>query len=378
MDEAIKMRILFLEDNPDDVELVRYALLKDAIYADLHQVDSKQEFVQALRSNSFDVILSDHSLPQFNSIEALRLCNRAHVQVPFILVTGTVSEEFAVKCLKQGADDYVLKSNLTRLPLAINNSIKQRKLMAERTSAEQALRQQNKELSKINQELDSFVYSVSHNIRAPLLSVLGLVNLLRIDRETGGNTFDDYLQMMERSVQRLDGTLKDILDYSRNARLEVQVSPIDLEALIDDCIEKVKFLDGFETMSVQKEFSGKDIPFYSDPHRVSMMFANLLSNAVKYRDTSKPHSWISVRAAITRDQAIIHFQDNGIGAKDTVMEKIFQMFFRGTEKSEGAGLGLYIVKEAIDKLNGSIQASSKLGEGTTFTLSIPNDHKKIS
>src|SRR5690606_2336469 len=138
-------------------------------------------FTACLQQFRPDVILSDHALPQFNSLEALKILRKQASDTPFILVTGTVSEEFAVSCLKQGADDYVLKSNLVRLHAAIQNAIRQRRQDAKRKKAEQTLRKQNDELIKINKELDSFVYSVSHNLRAPLMSVLGLVNLAQLE-----------------------------------------------------------------------------------------------------------------------------------------------------------------------------------------------------
>ena len=110
------LKILILEDIQDDVGLIERELRKGGLKFEMLRVDSRAEFLEALRNYKADVILSDHSLPQFNSFEALKLCRRLGVSIPFILVTGSVSEEFAVTSLKQGADDYVLKSNLIRLP----------------------------------------------------------------------------------------------------------------------------------------------------------------------------------------------------------------------------------------------------------------------
>lgn len=368
-----KLKILYLEDNPDDAELVERMLRKENGKLELHRVDSREEFIAAIRSTAFDVILSDHSLPQFNSNEALRLCNLAHLKVPFILVTGTVSEEFAVKCLKQGADDYVLKSNLTRLPTAIANALRQRKLASDRLHAEVALRHQNEELSKINQELDSLVYSVSHNLRAPLSSVLGLLNLANLEEHPRHPEFDAYLKMIEKSVLKLDDTLKEILDYSRNARLEIARDCINLKELCDDCMEKLAFLEGNKEIEIRSSFSGMEIPLYSDAYRLSMILTNMLSNAIKYRDKSKEQQYIHINAKITSCSLTIDFEDNGIGIQPALTGKIFNMFFRGTELSEGAGLGLYIVKQTVDKLNGRILVSSNPGKGTTFTVHLPNN-----
>jgi signal transduction histidine kinase len=371
MEEITHLKILYLEDVPDDAELAQRQLRKDGIRVDMQRVDSKQEFIQAIRTHSFDVILSDHSLPQFNSSDALSICQRAHIQVPFILVTGTVSEEFAVRCLKQGADDYILKSNLTRLAPAIVNAIRQRQLELARKNAELTLRHQNEELIKINQELDSFVYSVSHNLRAPLMSVLGLLHIAKDDR-SGAEALTQYLGMMESSIKKLDETLKEILDYSRNARNELNFSLIDVRGLLNDSVEKLQYLAGFDQMTMTIEGGGEGIPFHSDATRLSVVFGNLLSNAIKYRDSNKEKSQLSIRITVTERSAEVVFQDNGIGIPAALLPDIFKMFFRGTERSEGAGLGLYIVRETIEKLEGKIEVNSVHGVGTTFVMTIPN------
>jgi signal transduction histidine kinase len=372
MESLDTLKILFLEDVEDDAELVARALRKEGMKFNMKRVDSKDEFMSAVRSEAYDVILSDHSLPQFNSSEALRLCHRAGIHIPFILVTGTVSEEFAVRCLKQGADDYVLKSNLTRLSSSIVAALKQRKSEGDRRQAEQTLRHQNEELIKINQELDSFVYSVSHNLRAPLMSLLGLLNISRYDAHPRDPVYDQYFSMMENSIKKLDETLKEILDYSRNARNEIDMQPIRFEELIADNIDKLKYLDGSDDVHIDIEFSGKHITFFTDPHRLSVVFGNLLSNAIKYRDLKKDKCHLKILIRVSEERADMIFQDNGIGIADSLLPRIFNMFFRGTDKSEGAGLGLYIVKETITKLKGEVDVISVLGKGTTFRLWIPN------
>src|SRR6266850_4759181 len=227
-----ELRILILEDMEDDAGLIDRALQKEKIAFTRLRVDTREEFTDALKSYGPDVILSDHSMPQFNSIEALKICQENKLNLPFILVTGTVSEEFAVNCLKSGADDYVLKSNLARLPLAIRYALRYRQQENTRKEHEETLRKQNEELTRINKELDSFVYSVSHNLRSPLSSVLGLVNVARLDDQKTEDMIDRYFHMIERNVSRLDTSLQQILNYSRNSRNELDFSEINLEQLV--------------------------------------------------------------------------------------------------------------------------------------------------
>jgi signal transduction histidine kinase len=372
------LRILLLEDIVEEAGLIERVLKKAKLPFVSMRVDGADEFTRALESFMPDVVLSDHALPAFNSIEALKLCRGKGLMIPFILVTGTVSEEFAVNCLKQGVDDYILKNNLSRLPAAILNALNQREMESRRLVTELKLRDQNEELiktndllRKINMELDNFVYSVSHNLRAPLMSVLGLVTIARMEDEQTEKPTGKLFNMIEHSIHRLDDTLKEILDYSRNARTETSVNEINMEALFNDTLERLRYLKGFDRIEKQILIAG-DTPVYSDTYRLSIIFQNLISNSIKYQDVEKPKSFIRIEADVTPNDIRIQFSDNGMGIREEYISRIFSMFFRATERSEGAGLGLYIVKESVQKLGGEITLDSTFNEGTIFSIRLPN------
>lgn len=366
-----ELKILMLEDHEDDAGLVDRVLQKEKVLFKRVRVDTREEFTQALDMFMPDVILSDHSLPQFNSIEALKICQGKKLNVPFILVTGAVSEEFAVNCLKRGADDYVLKSNLSRLPLAIRYALKQHRYESNRQVQEEMLRKQNDELTKINKELDSFVYSVSHDLRSPLASILGLVNIAKLDEKKTKETIDNYFSMIERSILKLDNTLKEILDYSRNARGELIIEEVDISKLFENTLEQLKHTKGFEEVKKQINIHGHTALF-SDVYRLSVIISNLISNAIKYRDENKPNQFVHVTATITPAHAVIIIRDNGIGIHKDYLRNVFNMFFRATDRSQGAGLGLYIVKEMVEKLSGTIIIDSEFGKETLISLTVPN------
>ena len=363
------LKILSLEDLEDDFFLITHALERSGMEFTAKRVDNKEEFTKALDEYNADVILCDHSLPQFNSTEALRIFLGRKLQIPFILVTGAVSEEFAVSSLKHGADDYVLKSNLARLPNVIDNALKQKAAERAKIEAAQALARQNETLIKINKELDSFVYSISHNLRAPLMSVLGLLDLAR--NESNSTIINQYHEMMKSSVCKLDETLKEILEYSRNARQGLVVNEIDFQKIINDNFERMQFMPGYER--IQKDiFIEGESQFFSDHYRLSLILNNLISNAIKYSDPQKETSFIHITINLRPDKITLIFKDNGIGIEPNYIQKVFNMFFRATEKNEGAGLGLYIVKEAVDKLGGNIELESQVGKGTVFKIELPN------
>jgi PAS domain S-box-containing protein len=237
------------------------------------------------------------------------------------------------------------------------------------TRAEDLLKRQNEELTKINSELDRFVYSASHDLRAPLMSIKGLLNMIKVDPDKK-NT-DSYLELMERSVDKLDSFISDIIHYSRNSRMEIMPMSIDFNALVQESIDSLKFMEGAEAVRSIKTISST-APFYSDYSRLLIVFNNMISNAVRYRDAWKEDSYLKIDIDVNEEQATIRFSDNGVGIADEYVDKIFKMFFRANADSKGSGLGLYIVKSAVEKLNGEIQVQSKVGEGTMFTVAIPN------
>ncbi len=365
------LKILSLEDLEDDFALITHYLRKAGLDIIAQRVDTRDEFIGALETFWPDVILCDHSLPQFNSTDALQIFRGRGLKIPFILVTGAVSEEFAVRTLKLGADDYVLKSNLKRLPNAITVALKQKAAEKSREEASRTLALQNEMLTKINKELDSFVYSVSHNLRAPLMSVLGLLDL--VEHENDDTVIHQYHDMMKDSVHKLDDTLREILDYSRNARQGLLLTEVDLPQLVNDNFERMRFMPGYERIQLEISATAEsNLPFYSDRYRISLILNNLISNAIKYADPAKETSYIEINIHYRPEAVLLTFRDNGIGIEDAYLQKVFNMFYRATEKNDGAGLGLYIVREAVEKLGGTIELESQITKGSVFRVALPN------
>jgi signal transduction histidine kinase len=374
MENRKKLKILMLEDNRDDVGLIERVLRKDNMDFVTQRVDTREEFNTAIKSFAPDVVLSDHGLPEFNSIEALKICLKQNSFAPFILVTGTVSEEFAATCLKLGADDYILKSNLSRLPSAILRALKERKLVHLKREARRALRKQNEallhandELFKVNHELDRFVYSVSHNLRSPLASVLGLLNIAK--EENPSASLASIHEMMRKSIEHLDDRLKDIITYSQNARNEVETEIVNVEELCHYTIEKLRYLDPDSQVTWMVNTDNHSAFIRTDKIRLSVILNNLLTNALQYRDEHKSPI-ISIDVTTLNNAFSIVIKDNGIGIDEAVKSKVFDMFYRGTQRSNGAGLGLYIVKEIVKRLNGTVTLECQDKQWTTVTVSI--------
>ncbi len=369
MDSQQVLRILLLEDSPEDALLVQKVLRNDNLNFVTACVDTEPEFRAAIRSFEPDVVLSDHGLPGFNSIDALKICQQERTLTPFILVTGTMSDDYAVACLREGADDYILKTNLTRLPSAIRSALKKRRLEKLKRLARHALRKQNAELLKINQELDNLVYAVSHNLRGPLVSVLGLLNVARSETSLSG--VRPLHAMMETSIQRLDETIHEILDYSRNARGEVKLGELDWSFIVNAALKDLHYLDSAQAVIKNIDLVTQ-IPSFSDGSRIQVILHNLLANALTYRSGKRDHE-IGIRVIISQTECKISVQDNGIGIAPEILPHVFNMFYRGTGASQGAGLGLFIAREVVHKLKGKINIYSVREVGTVVTVQLPNE-----
>ena len=226
----------------------------------------------------------------------------------------------------------------------------------------------NNLLSKTNSELDRFVYSTSHDLRAPLTSVLGLINIT--ERSQNHEDVIKYLGMMKDRVHSLDRFIRDITDYSRNNRLEIKKEKVNLGSLAHDIWENLKFSPEAENISFRNEIP-EDVYIESDKNRLQVVITNLVSNAVRYHDTRKKEQYIRLHCQLSGRVFCIKLEDNGQGIAQEYHAKIFDMFYRANEKSKGSGLGLYIVKEALMKLSGSIQLDSSLGVGTIITIKLP-------
>ncbi len=236
---------------------------------------------------------------------------------------------------------------------------------------EKKILRQNQELTKINGELDRFVYSTSHDLRAPLSSIQGLINLSEM-AETLPEV-KQYIDMMKDRVANLDKFINDISDYARNSRLEVTKIRMQLKKAIRDVLENLRFYPHSDKIRVELDVPD-DLYIHCDSTRLQMILANLISNSFKYHDRSKEDCYLKIQANF-RTSAIVEIElsDNGIGIQADLLPKIFEMFFQAHEQSKGSGLGLYIVKETLEKLGGSIMAQSEPGKGSSFTILLPQN-----
>jgi len=224
------------------------------------------------------------------------------------------------------------------------------------------------QLSDRNFELDQLVYKTSHDLRSPLSSILGLVHIAKLDDSTTDKTI--YIDKIETSIHRLDDFVKSMLNYAKASRIEVKNQEFNINELIAISIDDLRYLENFKDVKVNIEINGSEL-IKSDELKLKIIISNIISNAYKYMDLNKSDNFLDIKIIHDQKKLKLIIKDNGIGIAEEHQIKIFDMFYRGTERSQGSGLGMYIVKQSIDKLNGEISLSSKFGEGTNFNILIP-------
>jgi len=226
----------------------------------------------------------------------------------------------------------------------------------------------NESLNIKNQELDHFVYRSSHDLIAPLKSLKGLIHIAKTDSPQQHQL--EYLKHMEKSVLKLEDFINSVIEFTTNAYTLTQHVEIRINDIIDDIALELKYFEQAEKVELKRNI---DLPIIkTDPKRLKIILSNLISNGVKYHNFEQENPYIEVNSYQKNGKSIIEVKDNGQGIKPELVDNIFDMFFRASDKSEGSGLGLYIVKDTVAKINGELKVHSTYGKGTIFTLILHN------
>ena len=220
---------------------------------------------------------------------------------------------------------------------------------------------------------DLFIYKAAHDLRAPLMSVKGLIDIVRKDTEK--ENINHYLGLMEQSIDKMNQSIDQMIHSSKKEEPITVPQPVDMKKIAQEAIQSIRFIAVQRFVRIELLVDQTET-FFSEEQPLKSIFSNLLSNAIRYRDETKLSS-VYLHITFDHNGAQILFKDNGIGIEEALLDKIFAKFFRVNHEAEGSGLGLFIVKNAVANLGGTIDVKSRLGQGTTFTIWIPNSKNKI-
>ena len=381
----MKLRLLHLEDNPDDVELLRVKLSKEWPECHALVVAKQADFLQALNQGEFDVILADYRIPGFGGLAALALAREHHPEIPFIFISGVMGEDVAVEALKMGAADYVLKDRLARLVPAIRRALKEAEERARCRQAEEQvqriqseLEQTNRDLLRKNQEIQNFYHTLSHELKTPLTSAREFISIV-MDGLGGSLSRKqmEYLGIARQSCDQLRVCINDLLDATRleTGKLTIQLKPTSLGALIQRVVTVSTLAAAEKKIGLTAEVQS-DLPQLPlDEHRMTQVITNLLNNAIKF---TAPGGKIVIKAGEARDRpqlVQVSVSDTGCGIpleeQSRIFDRLYQVKSGDATCEQGVGLGLYLCRELVQLHGGEIWVESQPGQGSTFSFALP-------
>ena len=357
-----KLRVLVVEDAPVDVELMLHSLQESGFDAVADVVQTAEEFTQQLRKHTYDMVLADYNLPQWNGMEAIEVLRREGLDIPLILVSGALGELRAVECIKQGAADYVLKDHLARLPESVRRAMNEKRLREERN-------QYLEELARSNRDLEQFAYVASHDLQEPLRMVATYTQLLaeRYRGELDDNA-DKYIHYAVDGAVRMQSLISDLLTFSRLGRHGIQLQDVDCRAIVD--LAKKNLEVAMQESDTQIVYDSLPTVI-ADRSQLLQLFQNLIGNAIKFHGPEPPVIRVSAERKVK--EWVFAVADNGIGIAPEHVEVVFVIFKRLHTRAEypGSGVGLAICKKIVEQHGGRIWVESEPGKGSTFQFTLP-------
>jgi signal transduction histidine kinase len=381
------LQILHLEDSPSDSELAGEHIAADAIPASITRVETREQFQAALAAGGIDLIIADFQLPAFDGITAFLLAHEMQPEIPFIMLTGKLGEEYAIDTLKLGVTDYVLKQSMARLGPAVQRALAERRERVQRRDAQAQLRryqehleelvrlrtaeleERNAQLAAANADLETLVAAVSHDLRTPLVVIGGFAR--RLQKNCAGSIAAADAELLEKIVRAgagMERLIADLLAFFRASQTAPQRLPIDMADAVRETFAELRpVLEGRRV-----ELALSPLPdAYGDPAMVRQVLANLLENAAKYT-ASRDAALIEVRGWEDPDATGYCVSDNGIGFDMGASARLFEPFQRlhAAPEFPGTGVGLATVKRIVERHGGRVWATAAVGAGASFYFTL--------
>lgn len=352
------VKVLYIDDEEHNLQAFKASFRRQY---EIYTAISAAEGLKILQNIEIQVIIADQKMPETTGVQFFKSIKDTFPDPIRILLTGYTDIEALADAINHGdVYRYITKP---WSDLELHNSIKN---AYDAYRAKIDLRNKVIELEKTNDELNRFIYSISHELRAPLVSVIGIVNLVKM--EGLFNSSGEYWNLIEICSNKLDFYIQKTLQYYKNNKSIAEHTAVDFAQLVSDLVNLYSYSDKETVFNIN---INQEVPFYNDAFRIEVILGNLINNAIKYQKTTEPNKYVNIEITVDKQNAEISISDNGIGILNEHLEKIFNQFFK-SKNHHGSGLGLFIVKEALTRINGKIEVNSDLAVGTTFKITIPN------
>ncbi len=359
---AEKIKILYIDDEPHNLLGFKAAFRMDyTIFTALNTTEAVKILAENL---DIRIIFCDQRMPDKTGVDFFDEI-RSDFPLPVrILITAYTDVEAVI--------DAINKGNIFRYVRKPWSNVDIMSCIEEANKfyiANSMLSIKNEELQKAYVELDKFAYSVSHDIRGPIIGLITAINFAH-DLDSIGD-IKDILTLMEKSVKKLDTFILNMHDYYNVQRGELKIVEVDFERIANDQKDIYSTYDLASNIKLEVDVDQSQ-PFFSDEISLKLILTNLLSNAVKFQRKDATDKYVKLSVVSNMNTAVITVADNGVGIPESDVNDIFDLFYRSTSQEGGFGFGLYNLKSALLKLNGGIKVESELGIGTKFIVTIPS------
>lgn len=355
------IHVLYIDDEDNNLKSFRATLRKD--FKVFTAIDA-EEGLRIAQEEEIHVVIADQRMPGMTGTEFFEKMIKINPDPIRILLTGYSDIASVIDAINKGEVYRFIDKpwNIEQIKNSIKNA-------ADIYFMRMELKEKNIKLKKLHSEMNQFVYSLSHELRGPLMSISGISKLAKLEVEDP--TILEYFEMIDSATVKLDDYIYKMLDFYRSTKIDHKVTSVDFKELVKEQMEAyhAKFdLKGFN-LDIQII---QDTVFYSDEAKIRVILNNLFSNSVQFQKQESGPRNISLTINVMENEAIITIEDNGIGIDSKHHVDVFNLFTRATQKNVGVGLGLYMVKEAVEQMGGKINLESEVNEGTEITVTLPS------
>jgi signal transduction histidine kinase len=356
-----KIHVLYIDDEDNNLKSFRASLRKDfKVYT---AIDA-QDGLRIATEQEIHVVIADQRMPGMSGTEFFEELVKLNPDPIRILLTGYSDIASVIDAINRGEVYRFIDKpwNIEQIKNSIKNA-------ADIYFMRRELKDKNEKLKKLHTEMSQFVYSLSHELRGPLMSISGVSKLAKMELQDP--TALEYFEMVDSATVKLDDYIYKMLDFYRSTKIDNKITQIDFKMVFEQQLEVYKIKFNIDEIAIDVQIL-QGLPFYSDESKLRVILNNLFSNAVQFQSSKKEEKLIKITITIDEKFAYLVIEDNGIGIEEKYQTEVFDLFKRATQKNVGPGLGLYMVKEAVGQLGGKIILESIFGEGTKMKVILPN------
>jgi two-component system, sensor histidine kinase and response regulator len=352
-----KIKVLYIDDEDNNLNSFKASLRKDF---NIITALNGFEGLEIVKQEEIHVVIADQRMPDITGVEFFEKMVAINPDPIRILLTGYSDIASVIDAINKGEVYRFIDKpwNIEQIKNAIQNA-------GEVFATRKELKDKNIRLKKIQAEMNQFVYALSHELRGPLMSISGISKLAKM--ENLDPNISEYFDMIDSATMRLDEFIYKMLDFHRSTKIDNQAEAIEFAEMVNQLlIEKENYVGIKWGINIDQEET-----FFSDASKLRVILSNLISNAVKFQKEDALEKIVSINIKVHQDKAEIILEDNGIGIDLKFQNEVFNLFQKATQKNVGSGLGLYMVKESVEQLGGSIELNSLIGSGTKLRILLP-------